>query len=943
MTASVRGAGSGRGAAPAVEQAAGNALRPARAVPTGPLSGGPAATGSVAAPRADRSLFPLLSLAGACGLALAALADVGGRDNADWATPLFWVALLVLFVPVAVRLLGVHVSRGERIGLVMMLGGALYLVKVLRDPLGFTYFDEFEHWPTADSILRTYHLFHQNLVLPIGPLFPGLENVVSALASLGGLSIFGAGVITIGVGRLVFVLSLYLLYEWIGQSPRVAGLATLLYMANPNFLFFDAEFGYESLSLPLATLALFLVARRVYAPSSGRWGLSIAAALALGAVVVTHHLTSYALAGLLVLWTGATLYTSPRTREWAVPGGMALMTVAAILAWFLLVASAVAPYLLQPLTAAADQFARLLTGHRAPRTLFQGGTGQAPLWDEVTGYASVLLILLSLPFGLWRLWPRRRASALALVLAGGALAYPVSLGLRLTPAGTETSNRASEFLFIGIAFVLAVGVAEVWAPRGAGWGRAALIVPWAAALFVGGITVGTAPYARLPGPYLVGSDQRSVDPGNVSAAEWARAYLGPGNHILTDRINTQLMGSYGGQVPQKGNPRDADVATVFFSRRFNAVDREIIRSNAIRYLVVDSRLSDALPLVGYYYGSGEPGAYLHDSPIDPAALAKFDHVKGVSRVFDSGGVKIYDVGALAGCGAAAGGRDRCATRTPTAPARTTLKLTATVAGHFVVASLLVIVVALLLVFILPGYALLAALFPRDMLDAPQKLLLVPGLSLIVAIMGGLLLNLTPWGLQAASWALLLGGLTLAVGMGVFLSRRWKAPGPGGSRPSITRARLILSPRRAAPLVLAALLTVGVVGGERAEAARQQTPDFTQLWLLPATGGDRTRVRVGIHSVWSTPTRYALAIRSGGRVLRAWPAIALKPGGTWEGTAPVSPSDRPDMRADLFLLGAPAASRPTKPRSLFSLCVVNCAAPRAAGPAQVYRQVFLWRE
>lgn len=941
MNESARGAGNVRGGASLAELVRGDALWPAPA-PADSLSAGPTATSPVAAPRADWGLFPLLSLVGMCGLALVAFADIGGRDNAGWATPLFWVALLVLFVPVALRLLAVGASRGERIGLVAMLGGALYLVKVLRDPLGFTYFDEFEHWPTADSILRTHHLFHQNSVLPIGPLFPGLENVVSALASLGGLSIFSAGVVILGMARLVFVLALYLLYEWVGHSPRVAGLAVLLYMTNPNFLFFDAEFGYESLSLPLAALALFLVARRVYAPVDGRWGLNIAASLGIGAVVVTHHLTSYALAAILLLWAVAALYTARRARaarEWAVPGVMAVVAVAAIGAWFLLVASPVAPYLLRPLTTAVDQFVHLLSGQRHARTLFRGATGQSNLWDEVTGYASVLLILLGLPFGLWQLWRGRRTriSALALVLATGAFAYPASLGLRLTSAGTETSNRSSEFIFFGIAFVLAVGVVEVWARRGAGWARATVLTAWAATIFVGGITVGTAPYARLPGPYLAGSDQRSVDPGNVGAAEWARAYLKPGSHILTDHINMQLMGSYGLQAPQKGNPREADVGTVFLSRRFDAGVRALIRSNKIRYLVVDRRLSSALPLVGYYYSSGEPGAFAHITPVDPWALRKFDYVRGVSRVFDGGGIKIYDVGSIAGCAGTTPGHDPCASRVPPAARAAVASI---FPRHSAALDLLGLVAAALLVLVLPGLSLVAALFPRDMLDTPQKLLLVPGLSLVVAIMGGLLLNLTPWGLQATSWAAFLGGFTLIVGTGAFLGRRWWVRGQGYL--SITRARPILSFRRVVPLALAALLTVGVVGGERTEAARQQTPDFTQLWLLPrATQGHYTAVRVGMHSVWLTRTTYSLQVSRGDRVLRVWAAITLAPGGAWEGTVPVSSKDRGEIRANLFLLDQQALSRRKRPRSLFGLCLVDCASLRGAGSTSVYRQAFLW--
>ncbi len=603
--------------------------------------------------------LPALSLVSAFGLVLTALADNGGRSSAAWATPLFWLSLLVLFMPIAWRLLSLDATRKERIGLVVVLGVTLYLVKVLRDPLAFTYLDELEHWPTANSILQTHHLFHYNTLLRISPLFPGLENVVSALATIGGLSIFDAAIIVVGVARLVLVLALYFLYEMASRSQRVAGLAVLLYMANPNFLFFDAQFAYESLSLALAALTLFLVARRQSAPAGARLGSSLAAMIGISAVVVTHHLTSYALAILLIIWTVVALYTNPRAKEWAVLGSLAIFAVVASGVWIMFVASPVLAYVGGPFHSAADQFLHLVTGQRTARKLFSNPAARTPLWDIVTGYASVALILLGLPFGLWRLWQRHRTIALAVVLALGALAYPVSLGLRLTPGGTETSNRSSEFLFVGIAFVLAIAVAELETPHRVQWMRWGAFLLWASIIFIGGITIGTAPYARLPGPYLVGADQRSVDARKLTTAEWARMYLGPGNRMLTDRMGRELMGSYGEQDPQQGFSDGMRVALVFFSRQFDAADKKILHGDGIRYIVVDQRLSTALPLQGEYYDANEPNGKHHTTPVSHAALVKFDNVEGVSRVFDNGSIKVYDVGVYGGCSRTVDHRSLC--------------------------------------------------------------------------------------------------------------------------------------------------------------------------------------------------------------------------------------------------------------------------------------------
>jgi hypothetical protein len=72
-----------------------------------------------------------------------------------------------------------------------------------------------------------------------------------------------------------------------------------------------------------------------------------------------------------------------------------------------------------------------------------------------------------------------------------------------------------------------------------------------------------------------------------------------------------------------------------------------LRQDDIRYLVIDRRLSTALPHVGTYVEYGEQDTFRHTRPIDPAALAKYDGMPRVSRVLDSGDIAVYDVGALA--------------------------------------------------------------------------------------------------------------------------------------------------------------------------------------------------------------------------------------------------------------------------------------------------------
>jgi len=89
--------------------------------------------------------LPALSLMCAIGVFLVTLAYEAGRLTFPWADSLFWVGLLVLFLPVAWRILSSVPARQERILFLVMLGSALYFVKVLQYPLYFVSYDEFSH------------------------------------------------------------------------------------------------------------------------------------------------------------------------------------------------------------------------------------------------------------------------------------------------------------------------------------------------------------------------------------------------------------------------------------------------------------------------------------------------------------------------------------------------------------------------------------------------------------------------------------------------------------------------------------------------------------------------------------------------------------------------------------------------------------------------------
>jgi hypothetical protein len=91
-----------------------------------------------------------------------------------------------------------------------------------------------------------------------------------------------------------------------------------------------------------------------------------------------------------------------------------------------------------------------------------------------------------------------------------------------------------------------------------------------------------------------------------------------------------------------------DVTPIFLSTSLSDYDTSILRQVRIRYVVVDLRLSQALPALGFYFEEGEPGSFQYTAPIPREALTKFGAIRQINRVFDSGDIVIYDVAELSG-------------------------------------------------------------------------------------------------------------------------------------------------------------------------------------------------------------------------------------------------------------------------------------------------------
>ena len=340
-----------------------------------------------------------LALNAAAALCIAALAANASRAGRDWAVPGFYAAIAMLFAPVAFRLLKPSVSRSERITLVALVTSALFVVRVIREPVAFIDHDEFLHWTTANHIMEAGALFSPNALLPVSPRYPGLEIVTTALISLGGLSVFQAALCLMATARLVFILALFFTYERVAGSARAAGCACLVYMGASTFLVFDTQFSYESLAVVF--LAALLLTEACGA-AEGRARHALVAVPVIAALAVTHHMTAFLAAALLI---GVALLETVRAGSGGTPwiaGLVGAWALAAPLLWSHLMGNPGSDYLGPVLAGGLEEAGQLLTSS-AGRKLFVSEDGAlAPAWQRLVTVASVAVIGLGLLSGFFR-------------------------------------------------------------------------------------------------------------------------------------------------------------------------------------------------------------------------------------------------------------------------------------------------------------------------------------------------------------------------------------------------------------------------------------------------------------------------------------------------------------------------------------------------------------
>jgi hypothetical protein len=618
----------------------------------------------------NQAWIVLLALNAPIALLLVAIGQgAGRRGDEDISIIWFWAGVVLLLLPMISRIAYPVVARNERLILIALLGLFLFLFKMLYSPSSFEDFDEMIHWMSAHGILYHHKLFLGNDLLPASAFYPGIEILTTALCNITGLPIFAAATLILGVLRITFLVTLFLFFEKLSDSARLAALACLIYMSCSTFIAFDVAFSYESLGIVLCIIVMLAEASMMRRASETR-SLALPAIL-LACLTVTHHMTAFWCAaymiGLVVVETVHRDDKSYRTRI-GITGAIAFLALAFPLLWMTVRGNPLIPYMEPVLGRAADSmYERLTKGTTtgaAPRVFFVGADGTPqPIGNRIIGIGSTILLAIGLSTGyfrsmalagspglsgwyrLWQVIGRRWRDSRLVLLTIGSWGFPLSIFFRLTPENWEVGDRMNTSVFFSVGLVIAASIIHFWqSPQRINRGTLMLMNVTIVTILMGGIIVGEG-VRLIRTPYKVVADAASVEPMGIDAARWTKEWLGTKNGFVADRDGRTLLGTYGEQRVRTTLDGGIAAAGIFFPPTITEDSLDQIKRGHIDYIWADLRLTTDLSVLGEYYEANEK-PYSHGRPPSPKSMLKFDNEKNISRIFDDGWIIIYDVKAL---------------------------------------------------------------------------------------------------------------------------------------------------------------------------------------------------------------------------------------------------------------------------------------------------------
>lgn len=546
---------------------------------------------------------------------------------------LFWVGIGVsCFSLLFVMLL----SKDKRhiLFALFILGLVIYSLQIYRSPDYFINRDEMVHYQGYASLIEKGNLRFNHTTFPIIKDYPGLEFLVASTFFTTALKPIFSGKILIGFIHSMLLIVLWIYFSKLGLSDNIASIGTFLYALNPRYTQFDSMVSYESVGIFFVILLLFLIKKMI---DRRVMTFSVLAIIALFALVITHHLSSYMFLtyGLILL---VIQYTLVRLKNEEPKKNLSTFIVLAgvfVFGWLIYIAAGAISYLTLGFK---DRILAILQlsifGGEGARAMFMG--------SPVPPYESFILRFLYPPvllffclYGGYLLLVKKifhlESLRISLFFFGPVL-FLASWLLVPTTSGSELAYRSWAFLFVGVAFTIAVAFKSMKEEKNFIFQfvlSGALII-----MLFSGFSLARNEAVRFPVSRFVDNESFYTLQA-FRAADWLSSKDSKGLKLLGTWPQRDVMGSYGAQYVDSAQ-----------AARFIVKDEVDFNTwQHYNYLAVDNRVTELIySMPKSYFGIKLPEPYAdvgHVKPLPVYLLQKYNYCPAMLKVYDNGPILLY--------------------------------------------------------------------------------------------------------------------------------------------------------------------------------------------------------------------------------------------------------------------------------------------------------------
>jgi hypothetical protein len=571
----------------------------------------------------------------------------------------FWAGMLLALAPLFILGTASRTAPWLRIMAVVGVAAVTTLPKLIRTPFGPLFHDEYAHLRQVNDVISEGVPGGFNSIVTSAPYFPGLHYLTGWASQATGASPWTVGLVIIALAHIGGLASLYWLARNLGLSPRGATVAAMVYATNANWMYFHAQFSYESLGLPLALVTLALTTWTLMRFPQRRW-VTILALIPLGYVVATvHHLSALSMLGLMLAMSiSTTLLSHSRSLVAATWAALTMLTLG-VMARLWPVGGLLADYLGSPITRGADQLesaVRELLGLQTEpaEAVVLFGNSIVPGYERLAGFLVIPIFALAVVL-FATLWiQQRRLDVPRFTIPEGApmraglmwvgIFYFLSLPFLLAPGGNEGGRRSWAYSIIGLSILIGLLVEALSSGRKdgrLGWPTAlAGNLAWVV-LLVGGVATGVNAEYRFPLPPAGVSDLTAASAETRALGEWFRTNTRPNTWVLADRYSTMTVAGEGGAQVVPASP-PLPYWEIYFSQEPPSL-RTLASLYAIgaEYLIVDLRMASVTPGNGYWIAPTEPRPDSGSFSATQESLQRLEAFPWLSAVYASQNYVVY--------------------------------------------------------------------------------------------------------------------------------------------------------------------------------------------------------------------------------------------------------------------------------------------------------------